>query len=246
MARIFQNTGADNVIKFFENYITINGVPKVIRSDNASAFTGNQFDTFCKNKGIKFIPGLPNLHTATGMVERTIQTLKNFVRTNREDGKSVTDSLQLALRAMRMSIHTRIGKSPFELHFGREPRKEIHNLLGNTKESINWLKNMNVSANQNTLYAYAVYNAAGEPSDHLVLSKRKNTATVKRSKSPVSPLTPVRKFPYFCYEKAVNPKTTESKYKRNPIKIVEETKHTVLTDTGRRLHKILVSNPVKF
>ena len=100
-----------------------------------------------------FIPGLPNLHTATGMVERTKQTLKNFVRTNREDGKSVTDSLQLALRSMRMSIHTRIGKSPFELHFGREPRKQIHNLLGNTKESINWLKNVNVSANQNTLYA---------------------------------------------------------------------------------------------
>ena len=112
-----------------------------------------------------------------------------------------------------MSIHTRLGKSPFELHFGREPRKEIHNLLGNTKETIDWLKNVNVSANDKTLYAYAVYNGQGEPTDHLVVSKKK-TAVVKRSKSPACLLTPVSKFPYFCYERAIKPKTTESKFKK--------------------------------
>ena len=246
MAKICQNTGAETAIKFMEQYITINGVPKTIRCDNASAFTGNQFDNYCKSKGIKFIPGLPNLHTATGMVERTIQTLKNYIRTNREDGKSITDSVQLALRSMRMTIHTRLGKTPFELHFGREPRKEIHNLLGSTKESIHWLKSMNVSANPNTLYAYAVYNNNGEPTDHLTISKKKITATTRRTKSPVSPLTPVSKLPYFCYEKAVHPKTTESKFKREPLKIISETNHTVLTDTGRRLHKKLVSKPFYF
>ena len=180
------------------------------------------------------------------MVERTIQTLKNFIRVNKEDGKSTTDSLQLALRTMRTTVHTRIGKSPFELHFGREPRKEIHNLLGSTKETIDWLKGNNVSANEKTVYAYAFYNEAGEPSDHIVLSRKKSSATVRRSKSPMSPLTPVSKLPYFCYEKRINPKTTQSKFKREPIKIISETKHTVLTENGRRLHKKLVSKPVKF
>ena len=70
---------------------------------------------------------------------------------------------------------------------------------------------------------------------------------VKRNKSPASPLTPVsRKLPYFCYEKRVHPKTTESKFKKEPIKIISEMKHTVLAENGRRLHKKLVSKPMYF
>ena len=48
MAKICHDTGADNVLKFLEHYIDINGVPKTIRTDNGSAFISTAFDTFCK------------------------------------------------------------------------------------------------------------------------------------------------------------------------------------------------------
>ena len=245
MAKICQNQTADTVIKFVEDYTTINGIPEKIRTDNGTAFTSENFKEYCKKKGIKHILGLPNLHTATGLVERTIQTLKNYIKANREDGKNLTESLQLALRTIRTTIHTRTGKSPFELHFGREPRKEIHNILGNTKKAIDWLKGNFFSANPDTAYAYSAYDQAGEPVDHLVISKKKGAAA-KRNKSPESPLSPVSRLPYYCYEKNIKSKTMESGYKRTPIKIIQETEHTATTEDGKRLHKKLITKPIYF
>ena len=51
-----------------------------------------------------------NSNLDTGLVERTIQTLKNNKRTDKEEGKNTADSLQLALIAIRISIHIRLGK----------------------------------------------------------------------------------------------------------------------------------------
>ena len=246
MARICNNQTTDTVLKFLNEYICINGVPKTIRSDNGTAFTSENFKKFCEKLGIKHITGLPNLHTATGLVERTVQRLKNFIRANKEEGKNLIESLQLALRAIRTSIHTKLGKSPFELHFGREPRKEIHNILGNAKHAVDWLKSKFVSANPDTLYAYAAYDQSGEPVDSIILSKKKTASAVRRAKSPESPLSPVSRTPYICYEKNIKRKTTDSIFKKDPIKIIEETDHTVTTENGRKIHKKLVTRPLKF
>ena len=69
------------------------------------------------------------MHTATGLVERTIQTLKNLLLANLEDGISLTESLNRALHVMRFTIHTGKGKTPFEMHYGRKPRTKLTNLI---------------------------------------------------------------------------------------------------------------------
>ena len=104
MAKICQSQNTETVIKFLDEYFCINGVPKTIRSDNGTAFTSENSKKFCGKHGIEHITGLPNLHTATRLVERTIQTLKNYINANKQDGKSLTESLQLALRTIRTSI----------------------------------------------------------------------------------------------------------------------------------------------
>ena len=53
------------------------------------------------------------MHTATGLVERTIQTLKNLLLANLEDGISLTESLNRALHVMRFTVHT--GKAKHRL-----------------------------------------------------------------------------------------------------------------------------------
>ena len=46
------------------------------------------------------------MHTGNGVVERSIQTLKNLIIANLEDGQNLTDSVNRALRVMRFTIHT--------------------------------------------------------------------------------------------------------------------------------------------
>ena len=48
--------------------------------------------------------------------------------TNLEEGTDLTESVNRALRAMRFTIHTRLKRTPFELHHGRKPRTELTNI----------------------------------------------------------------------------------------------------------------------
>ena len=50
------------------------------------------------------------MHTGNGTVERAIQTMKNFVLSNMEDGNNLTENVNRAFKAMRFTIHTRQKK----------------------------------------------------------------------------------------------------------------------------------------
>ena len=69
-----------------------------------------------------------------------------LIKIQKSTWKSMTKKLQITLRTMRTNVRRRIGKAPFEPQFGREPRKEIHNSLGNANRAFDWLKSKLVSA----------------------------------------------------------------------------------------------------
>ena len=66
-------------------------------------------------------------------MERSIQTLKNLIIANLEDGKDFIESINRALRVMRFTIHTGLKFTPFELHHGRQPRTELPNIIKDGK-----------------------------------------------------------------------------------------------------------------
>ena len=67
-----------------EQYVTINGPPQTVRTDKGTAFTGKEFRELCKPVNIILIYGTPYIHTPTGLVERGIRTLKEYLGTNLE------------------------------------------------------------------------------------------------------------------------------------------------------------------
>ena len=69
-ARVCRSTDGETAIKVLEQYIQLNGIPKTIRTDKATAFTGRLFRDFCKERYIKLIYGTPYVHTPTDFVER--------------------------------------------------------------------------------------------------------------------------------------------------------------------------------
>ena len=118
------------MIKFLTKYCTDNGTPKTIRTDNSSCFKSQEFKNSCKGENIKRIRSTPNLHTGTGLVERTIRTIKSLTRANLEDGLTFEESVTRAIKTIRQTMHNTLKMTPFQLHYGRKPRSPIKNLIG--------------------------------------------------------------------------------------------------------------------
>ena len=51
-ASLCKYTDGKTAVKFIEQYIQLNGIPKTIRADKATTFTGRLFRDFCKKKNI--------------------------------------------------------------------------------------------------------------------------------------------------------------------------------------------------
>ena len=140
-------------------------MPKRIKSDEGGAFNPKEYNEFRRSQNIDRAYCTANLHTGTGLVERTIQSLKNLVLANLEDDQNLRESINRALYVPRFTIHSETKKTPFKSHIGRAPRSRISNLKNS------------VSVDSKDLSVYITRNSAGEITDHLVISKKNDSGT---------------------------------------------------------------------
>ena len=132
---ITKTTGAKKVTKFLESYIRIHGLPHSIRTDHGSGFKNEKLQQFCTSKGIKHIFSPVGDHRGSGLVERTIQTIKRKLGTEQLEPTfgNLKEVLYRIIEDIRKSNHSTLKKSPFELHFGRKPNTEwsqaFHNIV---------------------------------------------------------------------------------------------------------------------
>ena len=215
---------------FLQQYITLNGLPQTIRTDKGTAFTGKEFREICKSLNIKLIYGTPYSHTPTGLVERGIRTLKENLRKNLEEGYSINEALSRSLNVMRTTVHSSIKETPFERHYGRKPRTEIHNYLYMSPN-----KHYNVSARPETLQVYTFNGATNGNGayDQLVMK------APRELKEDVS-----NKFSYLFLEKKQNKGKFESAYENKPQTAVAGAKHTVITNKNKVFHRKRISKPL--
>ena len=73
------------------------------------------------------------MHTGNGTVERAIQTIKNLLLANTEDGNNLTESVNRALKVMRFTVQTGLRKTPFDLNHDRKPRTELTKIIKDGK-----------------------------------------------------------------------------------------------------------------
>ena len=115
------------MVKVVEQHIRLNGIPKTIRTDKATAFTGRLFRDLSKKHYIRLIYGTPYIHTLIGVLERGVRTLKENLLTNIKAGERFGKALDMSLDVMRKTPHTRLKKSAFIT--AEKPNTEICNLL---------------------------------------------------------------------------------------------------------------------
>ena len=188
------STYGEMAVKFLEQHTRLNGVPKPIRTDKATAFTGLLFRDFCKKQYIKLIYGTPYIHTSTGLVERGVRTFKENLLTNIKAGDRFGKALDISVDVMRKTPHTRLKKPAFELHYGRKPNTEINNLLN--LDEIEKLTKRSVPAKPDTLQVYSFSGAGGVP-DQLSMKPKKSAKGVSS-------------YPFFFLEKKHQRNTFES------------------------------------
>ena len=160
-------------------------------------------------------------------MERGVRTLKEYLRTNLEEGYNINEALSRSLNVMRTTVHSSIKETPFERHYGRKPRTEIHNFLNISRN-----KHYNVSARPETLQVYTFTNGNGAY-DQLVMK------APRKLKEDVS-----NKFQYLFLEKKQNKEKVESAYENKSQTAVAGTKHTITTDKNKIIHRKRISKPL--
>ena len=100
------------------------------------------------------------------------------------DGSKFEDSVQLAIKTIRQTPHSRLNLTPFQMHLGRKPRTALINIIGKSECLLsNWKRTLTnyISAQPTELQVVTINDAEGEMADYLVLNDaRKRIRSVGR------------------------------------------------------------------
>lgn len=115
---------SEATIKLLNEIFATHGYPLVMVSDNASIFTHEVFEKFCRMNGIrqKFIaPGHP---ATNGLAERNVQTLKDRLKSMSSENLPINLKVQKILFRYRATPLAN-NKSPAELYLNRRIRIKL-------------------------------------------------------------------------------------------------------------------------
>ena len=101
------------------------GFPHTLVTDNASCFMSEEFQSWCKERGITHLTGAPYHPATNGAAERLVQTFKKALRKSHLPPKRALQEFLMQYRRMPTSS----GYSPSELLNSRQIRTKIDTLL---------------------------------------------------------------------------------------------------------------------
>ena len=244
-SKICKTSDTKEVIGFLSNQFNLYDVPEKIRSDKGGASISTEYKEICKSRIIEIQYCPLQMHTGNGTVERAIQTMKNLILANMEDGKKLTESVNRALRVMRFTLHTGLKKTPFELHHGQKPKTELSNIIKDGKSFLSNWSDISISApNRPKIPIYVGRDADGEITNHIALARTKTEERqlAAETKSPKK-RNSVR-YPFKFLEKRHNRKSLEGIFQSKTQTAISGTENTVKTDTGRIIHQKFISGPL--
>ena len=120
---IVPSPSTECTIDKLQKMFTTHGLPKIVVSDNGSAFVSAAFKAFMRMNGIRTIQSAPYHPASNGQAERTVRVFKNSLK--KMEGGGLQDKLNELLFHHRTTPHTTTGRSPAELLLGRKIRTHL-------------------------------------------------------------------------------------------------------------------------
>ena len=114
------NAKSKTVINYTKSIFSRHGIPSTFISDNGPEFSSRRYRQFAKHWDFHHKTSSPEYPQSNGLVERTIQTIKQTLRKSREDDSDP----YLAILALRTSVNSTNSSAAFAL-FNRHPRTLI-------------------------------------------------------------------------------------------------------------------------
>ena len=130
-AEVFDRANADNILKLPQGYVLLHGIPRTIRLDQARCQTGQQIKAICNQTNMQLIEPPIHDHSAIGLVERLIQTIKNrlaCIKTAERNHFNLKASINSIIYQLGICRQKTIKISPFEPHFGRKANFLLSNI----------------------------------------------------------------------------------------------------------------------
>ena len=103
------------------------GAPHIFQTDNGREFTNNMLNTalLTQWKSTRFVHGRPRKSTDQGCIERANQDVEKLLFARLKSLKKPMDRWVSELKYVQYTKntvkHSALGRSPFEVHFGRSP-----------------------------------------------------------------------------------------------------------------------------
>ena len=114
-AYVYSSNKSKKVLKFLKKYINTHWHPRKLHMDQSTVFFSNEIQKFFNYEGIDFLKSPVRDHRATGMVKRTIGSIKNYVLTYLQENKNYRFGFMTSrsLSALRFLPHSKTKLSPF-------------------------------------------------------------------------------------------------------------------------------------
>ena len=121
------STSSKSTTAILEQEFAHFGYPHTLVTDNATTFMSQEFQAWCKQRGIVHLTGAPYHPATNGAAERLIQSFKQALRKSSLPPKEALQEFLMQYR--RIPFASGLGLSPSELLNGRRIRTKIDTLV---------------------------------------------------------------------------------------------------------------------
>ena len=146
---------------------------------------------------------------------------------------------------MRLTVHTGLKKTPFELHHGGKPRTELTNIVKDGKTFLSDWSELSISAPvRPKIPIYVGRDGEGEITNHIIMARNK-TEEKNLAEGPNSPEKKnLVSYLFKLREKNHNKKSLEGKFQKKIQTAISGNENTVKTDTGKIISRKCISGPL--
>lgn len=125
IARPVKSTSFEHTKLVLEEIFAREGFPKNIRSDNGPPFSGEEYRSYCADRGIETTFSTPLFPQQNGLVENYMKLVNKAMSSAVSNGSCFKEELQAAINAHNASAHSVTGVPPEEVMMGRKIQRRL-------------------------------------------------------------------------------------------------------------------------